>query len=113
MLCPIAKRSRRVLSSEVAVCRPGSESGMDLLTMPSVLLGVRKEPLNRLLTIVVFLALDNDLFAAVNELVPTLLREVLPAQELFATVELVGSFVFMLLGNTIGKAVTHAFDLVH
>ena len=46
----------------------------DVLAMAGVLLDETEEPLDALLVVVV--ALDNDLLAAVDELVTTLLREV-------------------------------------
>ena len=52
-----------------------------------------------------FLTLDDDLFAAIDELVTALLREVLVRQEGLGTIESFTSTISVLLRDPVGETV--------
>jgi hypothetical protein len=52
------------------------------------------------------------LLAAINELVLTLFREILFAEELLAMVEVVGRRIFVVAGCDPRETIAHASDLV-
>jgi hypothetical protein len=73
----------------------------DSACVAGVLLEVRKQPLQRLLVVLMLLALDDDLLATVDELVAALFGEVFLSEEFFTTVPVVVSTIFVLLRNTV------------
>jgi hypothetical protein len=92
------------------------------LGVVGILLDVADEPPDRLLVILVLLALNDDLhnasaneyetrsdgtdlLHAVDELVTTLLGEVLLGEEVVGTITLLASLVLALIGHTVNKVV--------
>jgi hypothetical protein len=92
------------------------------LAMLSVLLEKAQQPTQRFLVVVMLLAFDDDLerrrsvaacfvggdadlFTAEDELIATLLREVLFAEEVFASVKMLLRVVFILARNAIGDSI--------
>jgi len=57
------------------------------------------------LIVVVFLAFDNDLLSLQDELIPTILGEVLLGQELLAAFEGAGGGISLLLRDTLINSV--------
>lgn len=77
----------------------------DMATVAGVLLNDAEEPLDALLVVVVALALDDNLLAAVDELVAALLREVLLGKNALAVLELALGVVLVVLGNAVEHAI--------
>jgi hypothetical protein len=67
----------------------------------SVLLDEAKEPLHSILVIIVLLAFDDDFLATIDELIATILREVLLHQKPATSLVLVLSSFPMLLRDAI------------
>ena len=67
-----------------------------------ILLKEVEKPPDRLLVVLVLLALDDDFLAAVDELVTTLLREVFLQQNLLGTIVVLIGTVLVLLRNSVG-----------
>lgn len=86
-LCNIPGLRTSVPSSIFTVGRVGFESV--------------KQPLQAGLIIVMFLALNDYFLSAVDELIATLLGEVLVCQEILGTVESIANTIFMLLRNPV------------
>ena len=74
----------------------------DGLAVRGVLLQEVEQPRDRLLVVLVLLALDDDFLAAVDELVTTLLREVFLQQNLLGTIVVLIGTVLVLLRNSVG-----------
>jgi hypothetical protein len=92
------------------------------LAMLSILLEKAQEPTQRFLVVVMLLTFDDDLercrsvaacfvgcdtnlFTTEDELITTLLREVLFAEEVFALVKMLLHIVFILAQNAIGNSI--------
>jgi hypothetical protein len=92
------------------------------LAMLSILLEKAQEPMQRFLVVVMLLTFDNDLeqhrsvaacfagrdtdlFTAEDELITTLLREVLFTEEVFSLVKMLLCVVFILAWNAISNSI--------
>ena len=77
----------------------------DIAAVAGVLLNDADEPADALLVVVVTLALDDALRAAVGEMVATLLRELLLREHAFAVLILAARVVLVLLRDGVQHAI--------